>query len=61
MDTANMIINVIAILAGLGIYMAIMNSSWGKKHQEYMYAIMLGAILLAVLIGGFVRWLVILR
>lgn len=61
MDAVNMIINVIAILVGLGLYMGIMNSQWGKKHQEYMYAIMLGTILLAVLVGGFIRWLVILR
>ena len=60
MDTINMIINVIAILVGLGLYMGVMNSSWGKKHQEYMYAIMLGTILLAVIVGGFIRWLVIL-
>ena len=61
MDTINMIINVVAILCGLGLYMGIMNSAWGKKHQEYMYSIMLGAILIAVLVGGFIRWLVILR
>lgn len=61
MDTVNMLINVIAILVGLGLYMGVMNSSWGKKHQEYMYAIMLGTILCAVLVGGFIRWLVIVR
>ena len=57
MDTANMIINVIAILSGLGLYMAIVNSKWGKAHEEFMYAIMLGTILFAVLVGGFIRWL----
>ena len=56
-----MLINVVAILVGLGLYMAVMNSAWGKKHQEYMYAIMLGTILVAVLVGGFIRWLVIVR
>ena len=61
METVNMLINVVAILVGLGLYMAVMNSAWGKKHQEYMYAIMLGTILVAVLVGGFIRWLVILR
>lgn len=61
MDTVNMIINVIAILAGLTIYIGISNTKWGKAHQHYQYAIMLGSILLAVLIGGFIRWLVVLR
>ena len=56
MDTVNMIINVIAILAGLTIYIGISNTKWGKAHQEYQYATMLGAILLAVLIGGLIRW-----
>ncbi len=58
MDTTNMFINVIAILAGLALYIGVMNSKWGKEHQEYMYAIMLGTIISAVLIGGFIRWLV---
>ena len=58
MDTINMIINVIAILAGLTIYIGITNSKWGKDHEQFQYAIMLGAILIAVLIGGFIRWLV---
>ena len=61
MDTVNMIINVIAILAGLTIYIGICNTKWGKANQQYQYGIMLGAILLAVLIGGFIRWLVVLR
>ncbi len=57
MDTANMIINVIAILFGLSLYMGIMNSKWGKEHEDIQYFIMLVAILCAVLIGGFIRWL----
>lgn len=61
MDTVNMIINVIAIVAGLTIYIGISNTKWGKSHQQYQYAIMLGAILLAVIIGGFIRWLVIVK
>ncbi|SFI12913.1 hypothetical protein SAMN04487830_12417 [Pseudobutyrivibrio sp. OR37] len=61
MDTVNMIINVIAIMAGLTIYIAISNTKWGKAHQQFQYAIMLGAILLAVFIGGFIRWLIILK
>ena len=58
MDTANMIINVIAILAGLTIYIGISNTKWGKAHSQYQYTIMLVAILLAVVIGGLIRWLV---
>ena len=61
MNTVNMIINVIAILAGLTIYIGVSNTKWGKTHSQYQYAIMLGAILMAVLIGGFIRWLVIVR
>ena len=61
MDTLNMIINVIAILSGLAIYIGISNTKWGKAHQQYQYAIMLGAILLAVLLGRIIRWLVIVR
>ena len=57
MDTVNMIINVIAILAGLTIYIGICNTRWGKAHQQFQYMIMLGAILMAVLIGGLIRWL----
>ena len=57
MDTANMIVNVIAILSGLALYMAIVNSKWGKAHEGFQYAIMLGTILFAVLVGGFIRWL----
>ncbi|MCR5580241.1 MAG: hypothetical protein K6F66_01515 [Pseudobutyrivibrio sp.] len=57
MDTTNMIINVIAILAGLTMYIGIMNSKWGKAHEGIQYFIMLITILLAVLLGGFIRWL----
>ena len=57
MDTANMIVNVIAILSGLALYISVVNSKWGKAHEEFMYAIMLGTILFAVLVGGFIRWL----
>ena len=58
MDTANMLINVAAIFAGLLIYIFISNTKWGKKHEQYQYAIMLMAIMAAVLLGGLVRWLV---
>ena len=57
MDTANMLINVAAIFSGLGLYIFISNTKWGKAHIEYQYMIMLGTILVAVLVGGFLRWL----
>lgn len=57
MDTANMLINVAAILGGLVIYIFISNTKWGKSHEQYQYAIMLIAIMAAVLLGGLARWL----
>ena len=57
MDTANMLINVAAILAGLVLYIFVTNTKWGKDHEQYQYMIMLGTILIAVLIGGLLRWL----
>ena len=44
MDWLNMIINVIAIFAGLGIYLGVMHTKWGREHEGYQYAIMLAAI-----------------
>ncbi|MCR5195523.1 MAG: hypothetical protein K6D38_04345 [Pseudobutyrivibrio sp.] len=58
MDTANMLINVVAILSGLVLYIIVTNTKWGKKHEDIQYAIMLGTILFAVLVGGLIRWLV---
>lgn len=55
MDWLNLIINVIAIFAGLAIYLVIQNSKWGKEHTQYQYAVMLGAILLACIVGGILR------
>jgi hypothetical protein len=52
-----MLINVAAILAGLVLYIFVTNTKWGKDHEQYQYMIMLGTILLAVLIGGLLRWL----
>lgn len=57
MDTANMLINVAAILGGLCIYIFISNTKWGKAHVQYQYAIMLVAVMASVLIGGVARWL----
>lgn len=52
-----MLINVVAILSGLAIYILVCRTKWGKEHDEYQYAIMLGSIMAAVLIGGLLRWL----
>lgn len=58
MNWLNLIANFIAILAGLFIYIGIMNTPWGKKHQDIQYGIMLAAVLGACLIGGLIKWLV---
>ncbi len=58
MDTANMLINVAAIITGLFLYIFITNTKWGKDHEQIQYAIMLATILVAVLIGGMIRWLI---
>lgn len=52
-----MIINVIAIFAGLGIYLGVMHTKWGREHEGYQYAIMLAAILAACLVGGLLRFI----
>lgn len=57
MNYINLIINVVAIFSGLTLYIIISNSKWGKSHEQYSYGIMLAAILFAVLVGGFIRWL----
>lgn len=58
MDWTGLVINLVAIFAGLGIYIAIVRSKWGEAHQGYQYAIMLGTILLACIIGGVLRVIV---
>ena len=55
MNTANMLINVGAIVEGLGLYIFITNTRWGKAHEQFQYAIMLGTIMVAVVIGGMLR------
>ena len=57
MNYVSLIINVAAIMAGLALYIVLVNSKWGKSHENFQYAIMLAAIMFAVLVGGFVRWL----
>ena len=61
MNTVEFIVNVSAIFAGLFIYMGIMRTNWGKKHANHQYAIMLLAVLLAALIGGTLRWLLVVK
>ena len=62
MDWFNLIINVIAIFIGLGVYLIIMHTKWGREHEQYQFAIMLAAVLAACLVGGILRvavqWLV---
>ena len=55
MNWLEMIINVIAIFGGLGLYVAVMNSKFGKAHENWQYAIMLVTIICACLIGGTLR------
>ena len=57
MDWLNMIINVIAIFAGLGLYLVVMHTKWGREHEGYQYAIMLASILVACLVGGLLRYI----
>ncbi len=58
MNWSGLIINLVAIFAGLAIYILIMNSKWGKEHEEIQYAIMLVAVLAACLIGGLLRFII---
>ena len=55
MDWAGMLINVFAIFCGLGLYTRVMNSKFGQTHEQWQYAIMLCAIIIACLIGGVLR------
>ncbi len=55
MDWLGLGINLVAIFAGLALYIGIGHTKWGKEHEQYQYAIMLGAILAACLIGGCLR------
>ena len=57
MDWSGMIINVIAIFAGLFIYIGIINTKWGKEHEDIQYAPMLVAIIAACLIGYLMKLL----
>ena len=50
-----MLINVVAILVGLALYIIVTNTKWGKEHEQFQYMIMLGTIMMAVCIGGFLR------
>ena len=58
MDWSGLICNLIAIFAGLFIYIGILHTKWGKTHEDYQYAIMLAAVIGACLIGGLLRWLI---
>ena len=58
MDWRGLFINLIAIFAGLFVYITISNTKWGKEHEDFQYAIMLFSVLGACLIGGVLRFLV---
>ena len=45
----------IAIFIGLGVYLIIMHTKWGREHEQYQFAIMLAAVLAACLVGGILR------
>jgi hypothetical protein len=55
MDWFGLFINVVTIFIGLGFYIGICNSKWGKEHTQYQYAIMLAAVLLACVAGWLLR------
>lgn len=55
MDWIGLMINLTAIFAGLGLFIGIGHTKWGKEHTEYQYAIMLATILAACVIGGILR------
>ena len=52
-----LIINLIALFAGLFAYIGITKTPWGKAHEDMQYFMMLLAVIAAVLIGGALRWL----
>ena len=55
MDWSGLTINVVAIFVGLGIYIGLSRTKWGREHTEYQYALMLLAILVACVIGYVLR------
>ena len=57
MDWMGLIINLIALFAGLFAYIGITKTPWGKAHEDMQYFMMLLAVIAAVLIGGALRWL----
>ncbi len=44
MDWRVILANVVAIAAGLGLFLLITRSKWGKKHKEFYYLFMLLAL-----------------
>ena len=58
MDWIGLVGNVIAVFVGLGIYIIIANTKWGKAHSKAQYAIMLVCVILAVLVGWGIKVLI---
>ncbi|MCR5452753.1 MAG: hypothetical protein K6F00_09020 [Lachnospiraceae bacterium] len=57
MEFKEVLINVAAIFAGLIIYIVIMKTPVGKKHENMQYLIMLIALIGAVIVGYLIRLL----
>ena len=55
LDWQGLIVNIIAIFAGLFVYIGIANTKWGREHEEYQYAFMLASVLGACIVGGLLR------
>ena len=53
----DVLINVAALFAGLAIYIIVMKTPFGKKHEDLQFPFMLAAVIIAVLIGGLIRFL----
>lgn len=49
-----LIINVVAIFLGLGLFLVFANSNIGKKYERYQYFAAFVCIIIAVLVGGIV-------
>ena len=60
MDWLGLVINIVAIFAGLFLYILITNTKWGREHEEYQYALMLAAVLGACVVGGLMKYLTML-
>ena len=56
MDWIGLICNLVALVAGLFLYIGITNSKFGKKYENLQYGIMLVCVIAACVIGGVLKW-----